>query len=229
MFEKIKKWFCKNGNETIWEPVERDSERKRWDTEEIKRYREKAKLYQDARYMVKFWFRELKNWDIEPIVKVWNNIYWFSFYHSAALDYDDHIKFYSSIDDTTEEYLEVINRFVFYVIFDEKEADKELINIIKSLPNRIRWFYQLFYNIMWVKNSYNWYSYFEYKSIEDWLEDLNKLWDWFIDYQSNYRNNCALENENENKWMETKRVVFSWDRREDIEELVDRNIELILS
>ena len=209
MFEKIKKWFHKNENKTVWEPVERDSERKRWDTEEIKRYREKAKLYQDAKYMVKFWFRELKNWDIEPIIKVWNNIYWFSFYHSAALDYDDHIKFYSPIDDTTKEYLEVINRFVFYVIFDEKEADKKLIDIIKSFPNKISRFYQLFYNIMWVKNSYNWYSYFEYKTIEDWLEDLNKLWDWFIEYQSNYWNNCALEHENENKWIQTNRVVFS--------------------
>ena len=131
MFEKIKKWFHKNENKTVWEPVERDSERKRWDTEEIKRYREKAKLYQDAKYMVKFWFRELKNWDIEPIIKVWNNIYWFSFYHSAALDYDDHIKFYSPIDDTTKEYLEVIKTRQLFSIIDD--CKKFLIQISEEI------------------------------------------------------------------------------------------------
>ena len=209
MFEKIKKWFYKNEDKIVWEPVERDSNRKRWDTEEIKRYREKAKLYNNARYMVKFWFRELNSWEIEPIVKVWNNIYWFKFYHTSRLDENDCIKFYSFLDDTTREYLEVIERFCFYTIFNEKEEPRELIHIIRHLPNKISHFYQLFYNIMWVRNSYNWYTYFEYKSIEDWLKDLNKLWDWFLDYSYERWNNYALENENENKWMETKRIIFA--------------------
>lgn len=174
---------------------------------EISKLEDELNLYRGIEYLVKFWFRELNNWEIEPVVQINWNVYWFDMEH-AILRCGEWIPnktiFSHKLSEWDKKYYKPIHEFIFYDLYKYDELKEwrtrwdKFINHPHNVIDNTRHHYY--------KDNYH--SYIEYDTIEEWLKELNYLWYWFVNFKREQLKLKISDLELKKEWEKTKRILF---------------------
>lgn len=196
--KRIDRLFHRKGAE-VEKEIEEDNK--------ISELEDELNLYRGIEYIVKFWFRELNNWEIEPIVQINWNVYGFDMEH-AILRTGERIPnktiFSRKLSEWDKKYYKPIHEFIFYDLYRHDELKKWLTRWDKFINHP----HNVIDNTRHHYYKDNYHSYFEYDTVEKWLNDLGFLWNWFVNFKREQLKSKILDLESQKEWKKTKRVLF---------------------
>lgn len=186
---------------------EEEIEKEAKEDNRISKLEDELNLYRGIEYIVKFWFRELNNWEIEPVVQINWNVYGFDMEHAilrCGERYPNKTIFSHKLSEWDKEYYKPIHEFIFYDLYNRKELKEWLTRWEKFINHP----HNVIDNTRHHYYKDNYHSYFEYNTIEEWLEELNYLWHWFVNFKREQLKLKISDLELEKEWKKTKRVLF---------------------
>ncbi len=184
-----------------------EAEKEEWEKDKILEAEDELNLYRGIEYIVKFWFRELNNWVIEPVVQINWNVYWFEMEHTilrCGEDIPDKTIFSRELSKWDKKYYKPIHEFIFYDLYNHEELRGRLTRWEKFINHP----HNVIDNTRHHYYKDNYHSYFEYDTIEKWLEDLNYLWNWFVNFKREQLKFRISDLEMKKEWRKTKRILF---------------------